>query len=224
MRRTTLIISFWLSLVPAVASASIGFQRITSNNAENVASQLAAEVRDQAMASSDFGINILANEVLFTFTNSVGIPSSISEIYFDDGTLLAQSSIINSIGGSTSFTGPGANPSDLPSGNNVSPPFSATVGFSADAVGNPSLGVDTSSDIVGLVFQLQAGKSFADVLSSISDGSLRIGLHVRAIGEAGGSDSFVNTGGPSGGIPEPSSLFVWGLLGTVVFSTRWLRR
>ena len=106
--------------------------------------------------------------------------------------------IFNSLGGSTDFAN-GANPSNLPGGETVTPPFEATQIFSADAQGNPSKGVDSSIDIVGLAFELLAGKDIDDVIAALDSGELRIGLHVRAIGPD--SDSFVN----GSQIPEPTT-------------------
>ena len=75
--------------------ADYGFYRVTANNPENVADQFNVRVWDDSQANAEFGFTgpnqINCNEVLFTFTNNVGIASSISEIYFDDGTIISQS-------------------------------------------------------------------------------------------------------------------------------------
>ena len=65
----------------AVASAAqassidIFFGRITNNNVQNPGSQFKAVLSD---------VSGQPNKVTFTFTNNVGIASSISEIYYDD--------------------------------------------------------------------------------------------------------------------------------------------
>jgi hypothetical protein len=46
------------------------------------------------------------------------------------------------------------------------------------------------------------GIDMASVQTALNDGTLRIGMHERSIGTAGGSDSFVNVTT----VPEPSSL------------------
>lgn len=111
-----------LSLSSNIAQAQLldlGFSPITSNNTENIADQLSASAYDKSQALTDFGtgfsqINTMKDhssdnsgitEVLFTFSNNVGIESSISEIYFDDGTIFDQTDIINSMSGSTAFSG-----------------------------------------------------------------------------------------------------------------------
>lgn len=185
-------------------SIQIDFERVTSNNTENVADQLSLEILDYLTANSLYSLSLGTDEVLFVYTNAVGTKSSISEVYIDDGTVVSQSSVHNSLGGSTSFGGGGANPGNLPGGNTLDPVFQATAGFSADAVGNPSKGIDASNDILGISFVVSDG--LAGLRTAFADGSIRVGLHVRAIGAAGGSDSFVNTST----VPEPGSIALLG--------------
>jgi len=59
------------------------------------------------------------------------------------------------------------------------------------------------SIFVGILFDLQSGKIFADVLSELSDRRLRIGIHVQGFDSAG-SESFVNT------VPDASIMFLLG--------------
>lgn len=210
------------------ASVTVAFERITSNNAENVEGQLKATVYDYLEANSTYGsggtnqiANLLSNQILITLTNNVGVASSISEFYIDDDTVLdnkdvvvtpgtvlsSQYQIYNSLGGFTDFSGPGANPDNLPSGNTVSPAFEATTIFSVDAQGNPDLGVDAKADIVGIAFTLITGKDFDDVEDALNDGTIRFGMHLRSIGAAEDSDSFVNSppSGTSSVVPLPSA-------------------
>jgi len=144
-------------------------------------------------------------QVLFTFSNAGSAAASITDVYFDDGSLLSIASISSSAG--VSFTHL-ANPANLPGGNNASPPFQTTQGFSADS--NPSVsqnGVDQSAEFLALTFDLQSGKSFVDVVNNLATGALRIGLHVQAFAD-GQSESFVNVP-----VPEPTSL---ALIGSVL--------
>jgi hypothetical protein len=134
-----------------------------------------------------------ADQVTFTFTNIVGIASSISEIYYDDRNPLQLLTINSLTQQGCTFTGGGANPGNLPGGNNVTPAFNANSSFSADAQGNPSLGIDTASDYLTMKFDLQAGATFATVVTALNSGTLRVGIHVRGIGTQASSDAFVNT-------------------------------
>jgi len=142
--------------------------------------------------------------VLFKFFNNVGIASSITDVYFDDGTLLGIATITSSAG--VAFDDP-ATPGNLPSGNTASPPFMTTANFSADS-DTPIManGVNSASEWLGITFNLINGKTYADTLAALGDGSLRIGLHVQAIGTTGGSDSYVNV------VPVPGAVLL-GFLG-----------
>lgn len=201
------------------ASIQLSFGKVTSNNAENLSAQLGVEVFGATEANNAFGTGLSGNQVLFVVTNAVGIASNVTEFYIDDGTVVAQASIINSLGGGvgnfTNFAGPGANPSNLPSGNTVSPPFVATVGFSADVANGPGgqdKGVNAAADKLGIVFDTNSGlQGIIDAINkpATDTGNLRVGLHVASIGALGGSDSYVSTGII---IPEPASLLVWGSL------------
>lgn len=242
MKSTFAISAFLLIALSAFApnaNASVmsyGFTHITTNSgavsASSVASQLQVDVWDAAATNtvaftnfySGLGlfspvapVNVGPAKVLFVFRNNVGLASSISEIYFADGTLLSQHGIHNSLSGYTAYTA-GASPGNLPNGSSVG--FYATTAFSADAVGNPSKGINASNDLAGLSYTLQSGQTYSDTIASLADGRLRIGLHLRAIGQF--SESFVNGG--NGRVPEPASLAVWGLgiLGLTV--GEWNRR
>ena len=60
------------------------------------------------------------------------------------------------------------------------------------------------SEWVRIQFTLQNGQTFADVLDDLTDGSLRVGIHVIGFG-SGGSESFVNYP-----IPEPGTAVLLG--------------
>ncbi|MCI0641909.1 MAG: hypothetical protein L0Y72_30580 [Gemmataceae bacterium] len=197
---------------PSVARADFyGFTNISANSGANaplVAQQLVVEV-----------IDVGGGQVAFKFTNAVGIASSITDVYFDDGTLLGIASISTSAG--VAYSNP-ANPADLPGGNTVVPPFVTSAGFSADS--NPPAapnGVDSASEWVQITFNLINGKTFADTIAALelglTDGgnanALRIGLHVQAIGQE--SDGFINGPPTTTAVPGPGVpvLALSGLLG-----------
>lgn len=156
-----------------------------------------------------------ANQASFTFFNVGSSAASITDIYFDDGTLLGIASITSSAGVSFSQ---GATPGNLPAGNNASPPFVATAGFTADSNAPVQPSGVNPGEWVTIVFDLQSGGTIADVLAELADGSLRIGVHVQGFA-SGGSESFVNTP-----VPEPSGLSVLALTGAFTAAHRARRR
>lgn len=185
-----------LSLLLFVTSASaevFTFLRVTNNNIEDLSSQLSVNVTDAG-----------SGQVSFQFLNNVGIASSVTQIYFDNGagaylTALAlgtQTGVDFSIGGA---------PPDLPGGNAVS--FSANYRATADAPVSPN-GINSATDSL----QLLGSGLFANVIAGLTSGDLRIGLHIQSIGQRDGSDSYV-TGGTPSAVPVPMSawLFASGL-------------
>ena len=153
--------------------------------------------------------------MLFTFENAGPDPSIIADVYFDDGSLLAIAELIDAdenggdIGVDFSLN---AAPGNLPAGNTVG--FVTTVGFSADADPPPGTlgnGVDPGESL-GVIFELQGGRTFDDVEAELFAETLRIGIHVQGIGPY--SESYV-------AVPEPGTL----LLGAIGFGViGWTRR
>ena len=128
MRRTTVKLAlllglFCLAAVPLQAQVTLSFTGVSDNIAGDVTigeAQLTVVVTDAG-----------SGQVLFTFLNVGPDASSITDVYFDDGSLLGIASIDNSDSG-VSFTEL-ARPGNLPSANDASPPFVTTAGFSADS-------------------------------------------------------------------------------------------
>lgn len=170
-----------LVAVCGVANAdpvTLGFTKITNNGPDDPAGQLSVIVSDAGGGLVDF-----------KFLNNVGMASSITDVYFDDGTLLAIAQITSSAG--VSF-GQFASPANLPGGNAVN--FNTTAGFSADS--NPPVapnGVNAANEWLNIRYSLQNGQTFDDTIASLQSGALRIGLHVQAIGDQGQSEGYVNT-------------------------------
>jgi hypothetical protein len=204
-----------MACAPPMAQAdTFSFLCITSNTPDcgSLESQLFVQVTDPG-----------ANQVLFTFFNLGPLASSITDIYFDDGSLLGIASITSSSGVSFSQN---ASPGNLPSGNNASPPFMATEGFTADSdpPAQPN-GVNPPNEWVGILFDLKADQEFSHTIAALLSGELRIGIHVQGIGATGGSESLVHDPGswvPQEVIPEPMSIV---LLGTALLGiTNRLRK
>ncbi len=189
-----------VGLTSPLNATLIQFVRLSNNSPSDLAAQLKVDVTDPG-----------SDQVDFTFYNEVGTPSSITDVYFDDGTLLGIATIFSSSGVSFSQ---GASPMDLPGGGNASPPFQVTQGFSADS--DPpasSNGVNSAVEWLTVRFNLINAKTVADTLSALADGSLRIGIHVQSIAPSGDSDSYIT--------PEPSGALLT-LLG--VSMGGWRRR
>jgi len=132
-----------------------------------------------------------ANQATFRFVNTGPSASSITDIYFDDGSLLGIASITDS-GAGVDFS-QFASPPNLPAGHDCTPDFDVTAGFLADS--NPPTqpnGVNASTEYLDITFSLQGGQTFDDVIAELATGALRIGIHVQAFGD-GGSESFINS-------------------------------
>jgi hypothetical protein len=138
-----------------------------------------------------------ADQVSFTFTNSGPEDSSITAVYFDDGTLSGIASIVD--GSGVDFE-EGADPSNLPAGNNADPDFEADFAADAESPTQPN-GVNPGEQLT-IIFNLLGGSTLADTEAALADGSLRIGIHVQGFATEG-SESFVNNP-PDGVVPEPS--------------------
>lgn len=198
-----------LALAPGKASAqlltTLSFFNITNNNPINAAAGEAQLFVDVIDAGSGM--------ITFTFRNVGPAASSIVDIYFDDnnGLLLGPPVIVEGPG--TMFSSGAVAPPDLPGGNTASPPFVATTSLSADSDPPSQPNGVNPGEFVSLTYTLTG--SIAALLADLTDGDLRIGIHVQGFGD-GGSESFINnppgvTPPPGAGIPEPASVVLAGL-------------
>jgi hypothetical protein len=151
----------------------------------------------------------------FTFYNASTVDCAIAAVYFDDGSLLGISNIINGPG--VEFTDP-AKSADLPAGNTLDPPFETTADFSAKGVQPPPFnGVNNTlfpDDVewVTITFDLINGGTLQDVLNELNTGQLRIGIHITSFPD-GSSESAVN-------VPEPATLCLLAFGGLVLCKRR----
>ena len=180
-----------LFAAPAVAGMFFWFEGLTNNSAADTftgETQLSVEVSDAG-----------SGQVSFRFRNSGLNPSSITDVYFDDGTLLGIASIQNGTGVSYSS---GASPSELPGGNDIG--FETTAGFLADSDSPVQPNGVNPGESLTIVFSLINGKTYFDTIDALHGGTdLRIGIHVQGFA-GGGSESFVN-------MPEPITVLLIGL-------------
>jgi len=198
---------------PARADLTLGFGGISANS-----------VVDTAIGEAQLQVTVSAagaNQVLFRFDNLGPLASSITDVYFDDGSLLGIASLIDAddgVGGNAGvdFSQGAANPGDLPSGNNASPPFTVTAGFLADSDAPPPANGVNPGEWLGIIFNLQDFQTLANTEAALFDGSLRIGIHVQGF-DGGGSEAFVNT--PP--VPAPGAVLL-GALGLGLVG--WVRK
>lgn len=159
--------------------------------------------------------------VLFSFFNLGPTPSSITGVYFDDGSQPVVRSIDRIFNGLGVRFERGADPFDLPGGSGANPDFHTSRGLSA-GTDTPSLrrGVNPGESFA-LRLRLMNGMQYTDVLDDIRSGDLRVGLYVRGL-DGGGVESFVNTASVSPPIPEPSTLAFFAF-GALLLGLRWRR-
>ena len=197
------------------AMVTYGFQCISANVASACTagqSQFTMVVTDQVNGYA------LTGQALFVFQNSGPSASSITDLYFDDGTLLGIASVINGTGVNFSQ---GAAPGNLPGGNRLLPAFQTTAGFSADS--NPPTqpnGVN-QGESVSILFNLVSGTNFANLIAGLNGvirdkddaPALRVGVHAQGFAD-GSSASFVNNPAPIAAVPLPGAagLMLLGLL------------
>ena len=192
------LVAIALSLfIPLPAHALLlGFDSITNNN-----------LADASIGETQLFVNVTGagdHQVLFQFGNTGSFASSICDVYFDDGSLLSMAGIawIDNSSNGVSFS-QDARPGNLPGGNNASPPFVTTAGFSADSDPEVQPNGVNPGESLGIIFDLEDDQTFSNVLAELASGDLRIGIHVQGF-DSGGSESFVNS------IPDPATVFLLG--------------
>lgn len=196
-----------------VNAFTLDFYCLSNNSLESCQigeSQLSAEVSETA-----------TSQVAFTFYNTGFEDSSISEVYFDDGTILGIATIIDSDNGGMAgvdFEAGSANPPNLPAGQMASPPFEVTAGFLADAANPESKNGVNPGEWLSIIFDLQSGQDINDIQDQLFSGALRVGLHVKAF-ENGESESFLNNA-PI--VPIPSSaIFLFSAVALLGFKKKF---
>ena len=220
----TIVISLWETSASA-GMLTLNFFNISSNKAADATigeAQLSVIVTDEAIESIStlLDTDLLDEDpdgVRFIFLNTGSEDISITDVYFDDGSLLDISEVIYDPE-VVSFS-LGASPSNLPSAGSVDPVFEASDRFLAADSDPPAYpnGVNPGEFLV-IDFSLQSLQTFADVVSELTDGRLRVGIHVQGFGSDGdGSESFVNLP-----VPAPSSMVLagFGVLGMMGYGWR----
>ena len=211
-------------------AALYGFVPISNNSGVSgaMALQLSVDVTDPG-TTVDIG-GVLHDQVLFTFYND-GPSSSIYDVsspekgaftgvFLEDGKLMLLAEIHDVDYDATLYPevdfGQPTSPSNPPGWDLLDPDFQATSEFSVDSEEpKPIMKAVSPGESLGLLYTLQSGRTFANVLTSLDLGmsdpdpgagtSLRVALFVQNLGEDGEfSDMFVT--------PIPTSV-VLGMLG-----------
>lgn len=195
-------------LLSGGAAHAIGFSCITGNNA----TQCGIGEAQFSATLADLG----AGKVSITFANSGPTASFIAQVYIDDDASAFASIASITNGPGTDFE-TGGSPPNLPGGNTVVPAFSATSRAAADHPGTGEDGADPGESF-SLNLSLKAGVTFAAVQSALDGGTIRLGIHGQGLGAGtgglGGSEAFVNGGGPA--VPEPSAMLLFAVGALVV--------
>jgi hypothetical protein len=180
-----------VSAVSAAPASAFGFGNIAGGDTPGDAYQ------------NSFTFNVLnqGSSVLFKITNSGNAAASsmfISKVFFDDNGYLSnpQANIGNV--GTVDFSG-GASNDQLPQGGNN---FTTDYAFSREPGAGNAYGIQ-APETLGVRFN----GNYANVVSALTDGTLRLGLHVQAL-QNGQSDSYISSNTQD--TPEPLTMLAAG--------------
>lgn len=203
--------TFMVFLLPARAGAeTYTFSYCLENNSglcEDIASQLKVEV---TQAADDNWVN-------FTFTNEVGITSSITDLYFDATGFLTKMRIVDESPGVDFELG--ANPSEVPGAGQAEPDFMVSTSLSADSEPpRKENGINADGESLTITFKMAQGVTFQEVIDALNlgpdtDEGIRIAAHIQGVGPNGDSDSLIccTPGENVFPSPEPAALALFGM-------------
>ncbi|MEG4271469.1 MULTISPECIES: PEP-CTERM sorting domain-containing protein [unclassified Microcoleus] len=192
-----------LSAVSAAPASAIG---LAPSSAFSFANIVGGDTPGDAYANS-FSFNVIdqGSSVLFNILNSGNSTASdmfISKVLFDDNGYLsnAVANVANS--GNVRFIG-GAGNDQLPQGGNG---FTTDYAFTRDTGAANKWGVQG-----GETFGVSFTGNYANVVSALNTGALKLGLHVQALPN-GASDSYMSTISTSNteATPEPLTMLAAG--------------
>jgi len=208
----TVLVAGVVVLAPSARATPIAFgQCVTDNNAG-----------DCAIAFDQISLDVTKKQndkAEFEFANTGSEMLTLARIYFDDGSLIELLSISNGTG--VNFTqDPFPGPNDLPGGENAldvfgnPDPFETTLGFLSGATAPPPTNGLEPGETLVLTFLLAPGQKFDDLIAELTDGTLRVGVHMINFA-SGGSESLTT-------IPEPGTavLVLVGFVGLAIMSRK----
>ncbi|MBD1887225.1 PEP-CTERM sorting domain-containing protein [Microcoleus sp. FACHB-45] len=185
-----------VSAVSAAPASAVGFSFSNIVGGDNPG--------DAYQSNFTFDVLEQGESVLFNISNSgnAAAPSMfISKVLFDDNNFLsnAATNIAANIG-TVAFTG-GVGDDQLPQGGNG---FTTNYAFSSDNGGGNKWGVQ-AGETLGLKFT----GNYANVVSALNTGALKLGLHVQALPN-GASDSYISSTSNTEATPEPLTMLAAG--------------
>ncbi|MEG4857385.1 PEP-CTERM sorting domain-containing protein [Microcoleus sp. K1-B1] len=182
-----------VSAVSAAPASAFSFGNITGGDTPG----------DAYVNSFSFDVIDEGSSVLFNIFNSgnAAAPSMfIGKVLFDDNGYLSNAvANINNIG-DVAFTG-GASSDQLPQGGTG---FTTDYAFTRDNGGGNKWAVQ-GSESLGVRFT----GNYADVVSALNTGALKLGLHVQALPN-GASDSYISSTSNTEATPEPLTMLAAG--------------
>lgn len=170
MIRQVAIIALSLALMLPVSLAhalTLNFVEIVDDGGPNLSSQLSASITDIGVGAQ------------FTFFNNVGLNSSITGVFFDVGSADIGGIQFSNGASSSGVDFKRARNPNLPEGNTLAESFNTDFGMVKE--GSNANGVDASDEYARFLVSFNEDYSFETLLSAISTGAFRVGLHVTSI-------------------------------------------
>lgn len=140
------------------------------------------------------------NQALFTFINNCDNGGVLSRIFVKENDLITFSSILDQSDG-VSFSDSDYKNAMLPGGSDLGFTPQNTYAIEADPA-RPKNGLHYL-DFVSILFDMNDGVMFPDVINSIGGGTLGVGLHVQSL-PGGASAGFAT-------VPEPATMMLLGI-------------
>ena len=212
---------------------TVSFHNVTHNNAGNAAlgeSLISLEVNpwnvdlDSATPGNQFGVQFILKNGTPGNPGSTNGQPIVTEILFDDRTpptMALPITLQESFAGNVDVDFNVFASNEAPNYNFEN--FSATAGFGADRENQGGVGHGVNrGEQLGLIFRLNVGSTYANVLSALQDGSLRAAIHVQSFPNDG-SEKYIS--GPPTVVPlPPAVLGGLVLLGGLGAARLWGRR
>jgi hypothetical protein len=182
-----------VSAVSAAPASAFSFSNIAGGDT----------VGDAYVNSFSFDVFNQGSSVVFKITNSgnTAAPSMfISKVLFDDNGYLSAPVVNFGNVGQVNFSG-GASNDQLPQGGND---FTTDYAFSRVPGAANANGIQ-APETLGVSFVA----NYNNVLAALTDGTLKIGLHVQTLPN-GASDSYISSSGNTQNTPEPLTMLAAG--------------